>query len=551
MRLSALFGRGLQWVLMENSRPSLVVTCLEMLAVFVIALAVMSQFISPTPHIDEFLHVLSARSLVDDGTLMINEGGGPYTRARAYTYAVAACYRLFGESWASARLPSLLAGALLVTAVFGWLGRVAGRRAAWIGAFLLGMASDVIGFSSMVRFYMPHALLVWLTAVCVYAIVTGKLARTGRIVVGALALVCGLLAWHLQTTTAIAALVLTLWAGSEFVGLLVRCDREQRRRAVVWLVLVITAGVPAVWLGLEFSGALSQMVEKFQTPRLWSIPQRGEVAYYHRFFGDSYPLLWTGFIFAAVAALATRRRPAWFCLVVFVAALIIHSLMPFKNMRYLAYAWPFFFALWAIALDGLLLWLHTSARSVLGQVFGEPFALRRWVGHAVWAFLVFGLLCAAWVSPEYKLSRKMLTGQAFGPYAREDWTTAAKTLESIARETRFVVCSEPPKAVYYLGRLDVELSVSQAAGRDEFTDHRITGRPVITTAESVQRLIQEHPSGLIVIEADHFGARWFVPTETALYIQNHTQPIELPQATGVKAFRWGPVGQTLSDPETP
>lgn len=531
---------------MENSRPRLAVTCLEMLAVFAVALALMSLFISPTPHVDEFFHVLSARSLVENGTLILNDGGDPYTRARAYTYAVAACYTLFGESWASARLPSLLAGALLVTAVFGWLKRVAGRRAAWIGAFLLGMAPNVIGYSSMVRFYMPHTLFVWLTAVCVYVLVTGQLSRTGRLVVGGLGLGCGLMAAHLQTTTAIAALVVAVWAGTEFVGWLVRCDRDQRRRAVVWTVLIMTAGVPTVWLGLEFSGVLSHMIEKFQTPRLWSMSHRNEVAYYHRFFSDSYPLLWAGFPFAAVAALATRRRPAWFCLVVFVLAFVIHSLMPFKATRYLTYAWPCFFAVWAIALDGLLIWLYGRARSVVGQVFGEPFAARRWVGPAVWVFLAVGLVCAAWVSPEYKLARKMLTGESLGPYAREDWTTAAKILEPIARETGFVVSSVPAKAVYYLGRLDVGLSVSQAAGREEFARYGTIGRPVITTAESVQQLMREHPQGLIVIEAAQFGARWFVPTETALFIETHVQPIELPDATGIKAFRWGSGERVLS-----
>jgi len=523
---------------MKQAQASLLMTVAEALVVFALALVVLSAFISPTPHVDEFYHVLAARSLVENGTLTINDGGGDYTRARAYTYAVAACYQLFGESFESARLPSVIAAALLVVAVFGWLHRVASRRAAWIGAFLLGMAPSVIGFSSMVRFYMPHTLFVWLTAVCVYALVVGGQSRSRRAALVLFGSCCALIAAHLQTTTAIAALVVSVWMGTEFVGWWTRAERAKRRRAAVWGVLICTVGIPAVWMGIEFSGALDHMIDKFQTPRLWSMSHRNEVVYYHRFFNENYPLLWAGFPFAALAALASRRRPAWFCLVVFCLAFAIHSLMPFKSTRYLSYAWPCFFAVWAIALDGLLVWLHGQAKAVIGQVFGEWSASSKAVGYGIGCFLIGGLAFAAMVSPSYKLSRKMLTGETLGPLAREDWSAVVETLKPIADETGFVVSSTPPKAVYYLDRIDVTLSVSQAAGREEFAIHRLTGRPVITTAESVQRLMEEHANGLIVVESAHFGARWYVPRETALYIESHTQPIELPPESGVRAFRW-------------
>jgi len=532
---------------MENSRPGIGVTGLQMLVVMGVALIILSRFVSPTPHLDEFYHVLAAQSLTEDGSLAVNEGGADYTRAKAYTYAVAACIRWLDDSWASARLPSVLAGALLVTVLFGWLDRVSGPRAAWIGAFLLMLAPDVIGFSSMVRFYMPHTLFVWLAAVCVYVFVTAELTIKSRLSVVILGLGCAAMATHLQTTTVIAALIITVWAGTEFAGWLVRCEREQFKWAMFWMLLVLVIAVPAVWFGLHSTGYLAHMQDKFQTPRLWSAAHKYQFQYYHRFFANSYPLLWAGFPFAAVIALATRRRPAWFCLVFFVLAFVIHSLMPFKATRYLAYAWPCFFVLWAIALDGLLIWLLSQGRLVIAQVFGEAFSAKKFVGVMLGICLFLGLLFAGWISPEYKVARKMLSGESLGPCDREDWASVADTLKPIAEETGFVVCSAPPKAVYYLGRLDVGLSVSQAGGRDEFEHHRVMGRPVVTTRESVQRLMDEHPKGLIVVETKHFGARNFVPGETALFIQSHTQPIELQAATGVKAFAWGLEEPLLSD----
>jgi len=377
-------------------------------------------------------------------------------------------------------------------------------------------------------------------AVCAYIFVTGQLSLKSRAAILVLGLGCTAMAAHLQTTTAIAVLIVTAWAGTEFAGWLVRCDRHQFKWALFWALLVLVIMVPAVWFGLQTTGVLAHMQHKFQTPRIWSLANKYEFRYYYRFFADSYPLLWAGLPFAVVIALATRRRPAWFCLVFFGLALVIHSLMPFKAERYLSYAWPGFFAIWAIALDGLLAWMMIRGRTVVAQCFGEALASTKWIGGLLGLCLLIGLLNAAWVSPEYRLARKMLTGESLGPAARADWNAAADTLRPIAEETGFVVSSAPPQAVYYMGRLDVCLSVTQAAGRPEFEHDRIMGRPVITTPESVQRMMDEHPAGLIVVTASHFGTRVFVPRDTALYIEAHTQPIELPQGAGVKAFRWGP-----------
>jgi 4-amino-4-deoxy-L-arabinose transferase-like glycosyltransferase len=535
---------------MGGTSTSLRWTWVESLIVLGAALWILSIVLSPRPYVDEYYHVLAARSLLDNGTLSIN-GGEPYTRARAYTYAVAACYRWFGESWASGRLPSLLAGGLLVMSVFAWLHRTAGRRAAWLGAAMLVFAPHVLTYSAMIRFYMPHMLFVWLSWVCAYGFIAGQGGRASRLLWLLAGLACALIAAHLQTTTAIAALAVGVWALSVYLGYLMRCDAGQRRKAVVWFGVLLVIAVPVFLVGLKLTGAQELMSEKLNTTRAWTEAHRYEYQYYHRFFNEYYPLLWAVFPVIAVIALATRRRPAWFCLVLFGTAFIVHSLMATKGKRYLSYAWPCFFAVWAIGLDGLLTWLRAQAQAVVGQVFSERTASRRWVGVAIGCFLAAAVLFAALVAPSYKYGRKMLTGEMLGPLATADWFLAAQTLKPIADETGYVVSSSQPKALYHLGRLDLGLSVSQSQGRPEFAVHPKMGRPVITSADSLKRVMSEHPAGLIVIEAGHLGSRFYVPAETALYIQEHLQPIDLADTPGVKAFRWGPVGKTLSGAESP
>ena len=77
------------------------------------------------------------------------------------------------------------------------------------------------------------------------------------------------------------------------------------------------------------------------------------------------------------------------------------------------------------------------------------------------------------------------------------------------------------------------------------------GRPVITSAESLKRVMTEQPTGLIVIEAGHFGSYNFVPPETARFIEENAQPIALPESTGIKAYRWGGSTKRISDHVSP
>lgn len=95
------------------------------------------------------------------------------------------------------------------------------------------------------------------------------------------------------------------------------------------------------------------------------------------------------------------------------------------------------------------------------------------------------------------------------------------------------------------------LSVSQLQGREEFAVHAKMGRPVITTAESLKRVMAEQPTGLIVIEEGHFSSYNFVPPETAMFIEANTLPIPLPESTGIKAYRWGGPVKPISDLVSP
>ena len=63
-------------------------------------------------------------------------------------------------------------------------------------------------------------------------------------------------------------------------------------------------------------------------------------------------------------------------------------------------------------------------------------------------------------------------------------------------------------------------------------------RPVIRHAESVARLIECSPSGLVLVEDKHLDQVWSVPPATTDYLREHTETVPLPAGLRLTAFRW-------------
>lgn len=86
---------------------------------------------------------------------------------------------VFGDSEAALRMPSLLAGVLLVPATYAIGERALSRRAALLGAALVALSPLHLYFSREARMYMPLALL---AALCMLAYLRW---RTGTFASGA------------------------------------------------------------------------------------------------------------------------------------------------------------------------------------------------------------------------------------------------------------------------------------------------------------------------------------------------------------------------------
>jgi 4-amino-4-deoxy-L-arabinose transferase-like glycosyltransferase len=515
--------------------------------VLALAVAVRLVFLDHTPHIDELNHVLAARALLADGTLSI-EGGTPYARAWIYTYLVAGMFRVFGESLVVARLPALFFGSVLVLGLFLWVRAEVGRSGAWLAALLLTFAPISLQMSQWVRFYTLHALVFFAACMLVYRAFSEPLPRGRNRVVLILAACLALaFAFHLQITTVIGILGITLWAGSMSIREAWQRlpHRKQRYRLGVALGILLV-GVTAY---LIFSGIVRWAILAAMYADAWADPFRGLFRFYHFIMVDQYPALWTLLPLGVLLAAAAQPRAATFAASVFGVAFLLHSLTAWKSERYLFYALPMFFAIWGIAVGSILPILWRRTRKLLTRFAARPLPLR--IERSVIASAFVGIaLFAAGGSGAASYSYKMLTIpdaqwdwnlHSIAPYRGEpDWVAAGQRLSADLGEVEVVLASHDLAALYGFGRLDYLLMqlIRRNEPLPEFSRARRVPLPAISRVESLERIMSCHASGLVAVKQHHWRRDGRASEAVADHLETHATRLPLPAGWGLHVFRW-------------
>ena len=126
---------------------------------------------------------------------------------------------------------------------------------------------------------------------------------------------------------------------------------------------------------------------------------------------------------------------------------------------------------------------------------------------------------------------------------RTNWPAAREALEPWLERADIVVTTEELGHLYFLGRYDVRFSPSKLGElgdmeqREFGLDHR-TGRPVIGTRESLERILDCYPTGIIVGPAAHWGRPELINGDLAALITARTRPLELPRRSQLRASVW-------------
>lgn len=500
----------------------------------VLAVAIYSINLDYTPLYDELYHVMGAQGFLEYGEPRIADG--VYGRTTLFTALVALWFDWFGQDVVVARSLSVIAGAIMMACVFAWTRSVAGTGAAWVATLAFLLSPFAVRIFQYARFYGIHALLFWLGAVATYVAAVDRrpLHRATLLVLGAA--VCFAGAFYLQITTAIGLVGVTLWLMISVALPEVRAAAPARRRALIMGGAVVGAALAVVVLGVFGE----ELMRAYRSTPEWNAARRNDFWFYHFWLDLYYPTLWPIFPFAALIALVHRPKPALFSLCIFVPAFVLYSFAGPKDLDYLFYALPFLFIIWAIAfvavLAGLRRFLAATAERALGAI-----------GVVPRTYLVTGVLAASigfvvLANTATVRTVAMLAGVTVPPEVRHpDWAAAAEPLRPWLDQASVVLTTSDLEMLYFISDYDVLINksrLSELPEAVEFGRDSRTGRPIVSSPESVALIIDCFADGLIVTSKH----RWRVPSQLddaiADYVIRHMVPVDLPRSSQIMAFRW-------------
>ena len=524
------------------------------LLLFVAAALVYSIHLDRPPHPDELYQIIPAEGLLAEGKPSIADG--LYGRALAQTWIIAGSLRLFGHSLAAARLSSLLGIAGVAALLFLWLRRNASPAAAWIGAVGFALSPLALTTAQFARIYGVQTFCFFLVCLLTYAALAppGLLRPTPqasgrfriaplrdvwpRLLLLGLALPPLLLATHLQPTTLLGGAGLGLWAVGTMVLPWLRdpaVSARHKRLAVAGVVILALMLLVALWVG----GVLGPLWRTYRYTPLFEARFRNQFWFYARWLFIYYPLPFLLTVPLAILALAAWPRPASLAVCVFTVGFVLNSFGGMKGLRYLAYALPFLFALWGMALA--VIWRAPIAAwpAFGGRIAARVPAALRTPNAACGLVALLVLANPAWVKTAAQLANIRLPGEEPTP----DWAAARPALEPWLKRVPVVVTTEELGTLYFLGRFDVRFSPSklsemEASDRREFAADPRTGRAVISTVGSLGLVLDCYQEGLFLLASRQWGHAHLFSPEVQAFVRDHAQPLPLPKHSEVTAYSW-------------
>jgi hypothetical protein len=511
----------------------------ELLVIAALALSVRLIHLDALFFTDDYYHLVAAESWLREGTLSI-AGGAPYERASLFTYIVAGFMYVFGESSYVARVPVALAGAAWVTLLFVWLRSQAGRTAAWVAALLFCIDPNVISLSRVVRFYTLHGLTFLAVAIGVYHLTTrGKLRPTSMVI--GLAVVAGFgLSYHLQVTTVVGAMALAVWLLVDLTPRVVRVVKQGSKEHLTWMLGIGVSALLLTAVAMIHSGLAAEYIRRFQGVPMWAADRQDAVGFYFRDLRRTYPLLVALSPAAAVVAVARNGRLGIFCVTLFCVPFLVHSLAAFKAERFLAYAMPFFFAIWGMAIAAVLPALQRAAKLTVAQVLSIQ-ARPQWLRLGAGILLVLIAVGVGQATPALQEAYHLVRPWQPPPLDwRPNWSEARPLLTGPADSAGVLVGTFGPSILYNLGRIDVAVGRNQVSvdNGGEFGEALQLGVPAIAEPESMEILIRCNRSGLVVVDWDRWGSAWGMNPDLISVLVERTQPIPLPSDWRIHAYRW-------------
>jgi hypothetical protein len=471
---------------------------------------------------DEFYHFLAARSWAENGTLAI--GDGAYVRAWLFTKTVGIAFGLLGESIHVARSVPVLGGVAWSLIVFLWSRFFLGRDVAWIAVIMFVFSNVFFHLSTFVRFYTWHGFFIF----SAFALGTILLSQPRKSIYSyfllLFAFISILIAYHLQESTLIAitgfSLFLMLFYYKFIKNILVKIF--QNKRYLLFSVLLLAAVVILSWM-IDLP---QYLWFKYSHTALWL--ENVSPAIYRWYFEKNYPLFWS--IFPVMAFWAAVNRPPYglACVIIFSTSFLLHTFAGMRDIRYLAYALPFFFIIASISIVSVIKALNNAISTADLKYLNSYLTLHRltfpMISLLIFITFSFSIIVNSGFREAYQIMLRQRGVQA-------DWSSYSHALKQLAKSVDVVVVTYGVAGFYYIGDIDYVMSrtiMLETDSGEEFGYDKRIGRRVIGSLNSLKMIMDCYPSGLIVIDR----WRWGDPlrgTDSKInsFIIENTSPVSL------------------------
>jgi hypothetical protein len=314
----------------------------------------------------------------------------------------------------------------------------------------------------------------------------------------------------------------------------------KRKRATIGLILV---GIGVLALA-HVTGVLDLAWDRFRATSLTNSPSRNEFWFYHVRFLLFYPTLWPLAGLFAVLAIVRTPKLAWFCISIFVISFLLGSFAGPKNMRYLSFAPPFLAIIWGIGLAQVMPALRDYTKEMRAKLI-DSLALPHKFGSVIGTGAVVLILVIVLVMNPFWVRTAALIGNIALPTETPatNWRAAREALAPWTRDAGIMITTEELGAIFFLGRSDVRFSPSKLQELPPEEQHEFgidfrTGRPIITTPASVEKLIDCFPRGFIVGPIENWGDPILISEEIQEILEQRAELIEVPQRSYLYAWGW-------------
>lgn len=515
-------------------------TDLVILALVATAVRLIGVGIDHLPVGDEMFHVLSAQSWASTGTLSIADG--IYDRAALFTKFVGVLFTYFGDSLVIARLPALIFGIFWALLLFAWVGKYAGRLAAWIAALLFCLAPHAIELSLYSRMYTIQGFTFLLATIIVFSLATREYTAAKKFILSIVVIACLMLAIHLHEITLVGLIALT-------VALVVDYSVEHRhlftnKKFLLWILLSLSVMIAIAFTVLyNYWEAFNPYWQKYVTPAFAN--RESDIRYYHKLMTTNYPVLWLLLPFAAVIAIYFKPRISLFCATLFIVIFLMHSIAGRKAERYIYYGMPYLFTIWGIALAAITPYLNRLLTDISHSLRTKYLHIGKagqfdFIFKNLFTFVALIIILSG--SGAFMRTINILQGESyyFGTKL-SNWEKAVPQLKRLIENAPVVVTTNFPKTLYYFNRFDIAFSPviveDKLRGKEGAIDPR-NGRPAISTTESLQQVFDDYAHGIFVGERSEWRSRFRMTDEAADLLESHAKKVKLPADSRIVAYIW-------------